>query len=227
MHLLRILLASVSLFLVTANAGGAPNAPRSGVEYTTLAKPVRTDSGKKVEVVEFFMYHCPYCNTFDPLLAAWVKAQGDKIVFRRVHLPYTGAADPEAALYLTLEALGLQDKLHEKVLHAVHGERKRLNQDAPIADWVVGQGVERQRFLDARNSPAVQAKLKRAGREAEEYQIESAPSIVIGGRYLTSPTQASTNMAPSQDPMAPFHATLQVMDALLAKELAAAKGGAK
>src|SRR5476649_1946038 len=66
MRFLRLLLASVAF---AATAGGAYAVePKDGVDYLTLAQPVQADTGKKVEVVEVFMYHCPHCNALDPLL---------------------------------------------------------------------------------------------------------------------------------------------------------------
>jgi len=68
-----------------------------GVDYATLAQPQPVqESGKKVEVIEFFMYHCPVCNALEPAFEEWVRMQGDRITLRRIHYPSTGPADPEA-----------------------------------------------------------------------------------------------------------------------------------
>jgi thiol:disulfide interchange protein DsbA len=53
---------------------------KDGLDYNTVNAP-RPDTGKKVEVLEFFMYHCPHCNALT-VLADWVKKNSDKIVFR-------------------------------------------------------------------------------------------------------------------------------------------------
>ena len=53
-------LALVAAALVTGFANASPAEPRSGAEYITLATPQPTQTvGKKVEVIEFFAYHCP------------------------------------------------------------------------------------------------------------------------------------------------------------------------
>ena len=55
--------ALVAAALVAGFANASPTDPRNGAEYTTLATPQPTQTvGKKVEVVEFFAYHCPACN---------------------------------------------------------------------------------------------------------------------------------------------------------------------
>ena len=96
--------ALLATVLAASTAFASPTDPKNGVEYVTLAQPQPVQAtGKKVEVIEFFMYHCPHCNALEPQLEQWVKKQGDNIVFKRVHLPSSGPNDPEAHLRLTLE----------------------------------------------------------------------------------------------------------------------------
>ena len=47
----------------------------AGKDYMVLRKPVATSApAGKVEVIEFFGYWCPHCNTFDPEFNAWMKS---------------------------------------------------------------------------------------------------------------------------------------------------------
>ena len=129
--------ALIAASLVASTAFASPTNPQNGVEYVTLSTPQPVQAvGKKVEVVEFFAYHCPACYALEPGLNEWVKKNGDKINFRRIHLPFQGAADPEAHLFLTLEAMGKEGEMHAKILNAVHVQRIRLLTDAQIIDWV-------------------------------------------------------------------------------------------
>lgn len=212
---LRFALAAIGL--VSTLAFASPTDPRNGAEYTTLAAKMDVKAAApKVEVVEFFMYHCPFCYEFEPELAAWVKKQGDAIVFRRVHVPYTGAGDPEAHLFLTLEAMGKADTMFAKVEHAVHVERIRLAKDESIIEWVGKNGVDKAAFLAAWNSFGVATALRRLPRLMGEYHVDSAPTLVVNGRFVTSPAQAASRSA-DQSPAAANKAVLTVLDALLAK----------
>ena len=56
MRFLKHLLAAMSLSLVALAASASPADPQNGLDYRTLAKSQQTDSGKKVEVIEFFSY---------------------------------------------------------------------------------------------------------------------------------------------------------------------------
>ncbi|WP_377704593.1 thiol:disulfide interchange protein DsbA/DsbL [Pseudoduganella sp. UC29_71] len=198
-------------------ASASPAVPRDGAEYRTLPSPVAPQAqGKKVEVVEFFMYHCPACNMLEPGLAAWVRKQGDAIQFRRIHVPHTGAADPEAHLFLTLEAMKLDDSMHDKVLHTWHVERKRLKSDEDNLEWAVRNGLDKAQFTAAYTSFGVQTRLRNLEKLVGSYRVEGTPTVVINGRYLTSPSivaESNPNL-PRQSVEA---AAFQVMDALVLK----------
>jgi thiol:disulfide interchange protein DsbA len=214
---MRHLLLALAAALLAGSTLASPTAPRNGVEYTTLdtAQPLEV-SGKKAEVIEFFMYHCPACYALEPALLAWRKQRGDKVAFRRVHLPRQRENDPEARLFVTLEALGMADSLHAKVLQTWHVDRQRLASDADNLAWAVRNGIERARFTDAYNSFGTTTRLRNLPRTAINYQVESTPTIIVDGRYLTTPSMvaaANPGLAPEQV----FNATLQVVDALIAK----------
>src|SRR6476661_2316240 len=195
MRLLRLAAACLLATAVAIPAFASPANPQNGIDYTTLAQPQPVQaSGKKVEVIEFFMYHCPVCNGLEPGFEEWVKKQGDRIQVRRIHMPYTGPNDPEAHLYLTLEALGRLGDMHAKVFDAVHKQRIRLNQDAAIIDWVSKNGIDRSTFLNAWNSFGVLAKLKGLERVINNYKVESVPTIIVDGKYMTSPSMVHDSL---------------------------------
>jgi thiol:disulfide interchange protein DsbA len=216
MRSLRFALLAAALAASTAFA--SPTDPKNGVEYVTLAQPQPVQAtGKKVEVIEFFMYHCPHCHALEPQLAQWVKKQGNNIQFRRMHMPSTGPNDPEAHLHLTLEALGKAEEFQPKVFKAWHEDRLRLNTDAAILDWVTKNGIDRTKFLEAWNSFSVTTKLRRLTQiVTNDYKIDGVPAVVIDGKYQTSPAIVYNSVKGTSEP-ALFQATLQVMDALVAK----------
>ncbi|XYJ09408.1 thiol:disulfide interchange protein DsbA/DsbL [Telluria sp. B2] len=210
-------LALIAASLVASTAFASPTNPQNGVEYVTLAapQPVQT-TGKKVEVIEFFAYHCPACFSLEPGLNEWVKKQGDNIVLRRVHLPFQGPNDPEAHLYLTLEAMGKLNEMHSKIFHAVHVQRVRLMKDEQIIDWVSKNGIDRAKFLETWNSFSVMTKLRRLPQVTNTYQVSGTPTIIIDGKYQTSPGQVAEKLK-INDRNQILQASFQVMDALVAK----------
>ncbi|UTY55830.1 thiol:disulfide interchange protein DsbA/DsbL [Massilia sp. erpn] len=222
MRYLRFMLAAATLAFSAAGASAAE--PMNGTEYKVLDTPVRNDTGAKVEVIEFFMYSCPHCNSLEPLMADWVKKQGDKIAFRRIHFPAMGEKDPQAHAYLTLEAMGKLEGVHDKIFRAIHVERNRLRTDDAVTDVVVKAGVDKAKYLEYFNSFGVQTKMKRATQLVSSYKVDGAPTIVVDGRFVTSPAQVGR---PGQPEMVSMQNTLTVLDYLVAKAAAEKKAGKK
>lgn len=221
MRSLRFALVAASLAVSTAFA--SPTDPKQGAEYTVLAQPQPSASvGKKIEVIEFFMYHCPHCQALEPILEQWVKKENGNIVFKRMHLPYQGANDPEAHLFLTLEAMGKSEELQPKVMAAVHDmvmrQRSETIPEQMILDWATKQPeIDKAKFLATWNSFGVITKLHRLlAIASNNYKVDSTPTIVVDGKYMTSPAMVGTTVQVNSEQQL-FQATLQVVDALIAK----------
>lgn len=210
------LLAAASLSFVAFAAGASPANPVNGVDYRTLDKAQPTESGKKVEVIEFFWYACPHCNAFEPSLEAWVKKERNNIAFKRVPVAFRDSFIPQQKLYYALEAMGKLEELHPKIFHAIHVEHKSLDTDAAITDFVVKQGVDKNKFLELYNSFGVQTKVRRARQLQVDYNIDGVPTVAINGRYMTSPSIVGASIG-NQSEAALHAATLQVMSWLVNK----------
>jgi thiol:disulfide interchange protein DsbA len=197
--------------------GAGATEPQDGAGYLTLAPPQPTDSGRKVEVIEFFAYYCPHCYAFEPVLAAWVRRQGDNIVFRRVHVPRDVHVAPQQRLFFTLKAMGLLEQYHDKVFAAMHVDRLRLDSDEQVFDWIAKNGIDRARFIDTYRSFGIQQRLRRADAMMDAYRVDRWPVVVIDGRFLTSPSHASENTAAALTEAQQQQRALQVMDTLVAR----------
>jgi len=205
------------LGFVAAGASASVTAPQIGAEYQVLPRPQPAESGKKVEVIEFFGYFCPHCNILDPVLTEWVKKQGDKIVFKRVHVDFSESTLPQQRLFATLEAMGKLDQLHSKVFYAMHVDRQRLGSDAEVLDFAVKQGLDKQKFLDTYNSFSVRSKLGRSKQLQEAFNITGVPTFAVEGRYITSPSIVGQTMGRPVTEPEQNQASLQVLDWLVAK----------
>jgi thiol:disulfide interchange protein DsbA len=217
-----LVLSAVALSSVSASA--SPAEPKNGVEYKTLPTPQPVDSGKKVEVMEFFDYACPHCYALDPSLTAWVKKQGDNIAFKRTHISRTGTELPQQKMFYTLEAMGLMNEaLNAKIFAEMHVNRNRMNRDELVFDFIAKQGIDRQKFSDTYRSFGVQGRIRKATALMEAYGVDSWPMFAIDGKYVTSPTMADEGVKAAKTE-ADLHAQgLQVMDFLVAKAKAEKK----
>jgi thiol:disulfide interchange protein DsbA len=221
MRLIQQLLCTLGLAFVAMGAAASPAQPVEGKDYVTLAQPQATDSGKKVEVLEFFWYACPHCYALESDLENWVKKKGEAINFKRVPVAFRDSFVPQQKLYYTLEAMNRLDDMHGKVFHAIHVGRNPLDTDKRVIEFVTSQGMDRQKFLDTYNSFSVMSKVQQAKKLQSAYQVDGVPLIAVGGRYKTSPAMLSKSVG-NQPPAVLHAATLQVVDNLIQK---AASGG--
>ena len=227
MRILKYVLSTLMLSAValsSMSASASPADPKNGVEYKTLPTPQPVDTGKKVEVIEFFDYACPHCYALDPSLTAWVKKQGDNIVFKRVHISRTGTDLPQQKMFFTLEAMGLMNEaINTKIFTEMHVNRNRMNRDELAFDFIAKQGIDRQKFIDAYRGFGVQGRVRKATAMMDAYGVDSWPMFAIDGKYVTSPSMSDEG-SKSATTEAQLHAPgLQVMDVLVAKAQAEQK----
>ena len=189
----RFSTATLSLVAVAAllpNVGAAQGGPAEGRDFTRIDPPQPTAAPGKVEVIEFFSYACPHCNTFEPALASWAQRLPADVTFRRVPVPFLMNAENFQRTYYALEATGEIEKMQQKIFTAVHVEKMRLDSPEAIAALVARSGGDAAKFLAAFKSFSVANAVTRAKKMTADYKMGSVPAIVVQGRYLTSPSQA-------------------------------------
>lgn len=193
-------LSAASVAAVATLAGALPVAAqaqaaayKSGKDYLTLDKPAPTEtSAGQVEVVEFFWYNCPHCNSFEPMFEAWAKKVPKDVTIRRAPVAFRADFEPQQRLYFVIEAMGRLDDLHGKVFHAVHVERQTLNTVEQISAWMEKQGIPKAKFMEMYNSFSVSTKARKSTQLQDGYALDGVPALGINGRYFTSGTQAQT-----------------------------------
>lgn len=167
----------------------APAAPVEGKQYKPLAKPQATPAGK-IEVIEFFWYGCVHCNAFAPTMKAWAARQKSDVVIRRIPVAFGPEYLPHNQIYYALESMKKLDTMHEKVFHAVFVDRKEMLDIKEIADVMAKNGLDRKQFLAAYNGFYAVNSAQRAPALVDNYDIKGTPSVVIQGKYMTSPAMA-------------------------------------
>ena len=168
----------------------AQGAPVEGRDYARLAQPLAMPATGKVEVVEFFGYWCPHCNSFEPTLDAWARKLPADVTFRRVPVAFSAPQEPYAKIFFALEAMGLLEQMHRKVFAAIHVQRQHLEKDSEILAFMTANGVDAAKFSETYKSFTVASKFKQARQLADAYRIDSVPTLGIHGRFFTSPSLA-------------------------------------
>ena len=207
-HFSTLAAASLGLGLTRfANAQG----PITSQDYKPVATPVATTApAGQVDVVEFFSYACPHCFELEPTLQAWLQRKPPEIRFRRSPVPFMFNHENFQRLYFALDALGQADAMQKKVFDAVHVEHQRLDKPDDIAAFMTRNGVDAKRFMALFTSFGIRTKVQQGNQMMETFGVDSVPTVVVAGQWMTSPGLAKTE-----------ERTTQVIEFLAAK----ARGG--
>ena len=206
--ILSAALVTASLFGMTAQAADVPL--EAGKTYVELTNPVPVSVPGKIEVVELFWYGCPHCYAFEPTINPWAEKLPSDVNFKRIPAMFGGPWDAHGQLFLTLEAMGVEHKVHNAVFDAIQKQGKRLTKPDEMADFVATQGVDKDKFLATFNSFAIQGQIKQAKELAHKYGVQGVPTLIVNGKYRFD---LGTAGGPE--------AVLNVADQLIAKERAA------
>ncbi|MDI3274254.1 thiol:disulfide interchange protein DsbA/DsbL [Pseudomonas sp. MDT1-16] len=172
-------LVAASLFgMNAAQAAEAPAAP-----YVELSKSVPVAVPGKIEVVELFWYGCPHCYAFEPVINPWVEKLPSDVNFVRIPAMFGGPWDAHGQMFLTLEAMGVENKVHAAVFNAIQKEHKKLVDKDEMADFLATQGVDKDKFLATFDSFAIKGKIVQAKELAKKYEISGVPTMVVNGKY--------------------------------------------
>ncbi|MBU3693658.1 MAG: thiol:disulfide interchange protein DsbA/DsbL [Rhodocyclaceae bacterium] len=189
MIVLQRLVGHLTLMATLFLAGAATAAPVEGKDYVAVPLPQAQAAGSgKIEVTEFFWYGCPHCFALEPKLAAWLANQPKDVQFRRVPAVLAAHWQPMAKAFYALDATGTD--LHAKIFNAIHLEKFNLDDEKTFLQWVGKQGADSAKVGDAYRSFGVQSKVQAARQMNVNFGLTSVPSLVVAGKYMTSPSMA-------------------------------------
>ncbi len=199
-------LAAALLLVAALPAAAQTTTPEEGRDYLRLKNPVPVETGKKIEVIEFFSYGCPHCGEFEPILQNWLKTLPADVAFRRVPVSFQDKWVPLGKEYYTLDALGEESRLSPEMFKEIHGKGAPMWNEKTFFDWAAAHGIDRKKVEDMYNSFAMSGKMNRSLQTAKAYNIQSVPTIIIDGKFIVSTEKVGSHAA-----------MIPVMDALIAK----------
>jgi thiol:disulfide interchange protein DsbA len=172
---------------------GAADQP-SPLPYRDLERNSNCAETRKRRIVieEFFTYDCASCSTLDKELVNWRRALPSNVQLVRVPATYNALARLHAEAFYTAKRLDKLDQLDGVLYEAVQRDGRGLSTVEALATLFAGLGVEPQAFASVFNSPEVYVDVERAAHLNDRYGVMSAPALVVGGRYLTTPEIAGS-----------------------------------
>ena len=160
-------------------------------KYVQISTEKQQDS-KDIIIYEFFWYGCPHCFNLEPTMdriEADLK-KDTKILKVPVALRESWVA--HAKLYYALEQMDKIDDMHNLIFEEIHIENNRLVTEEQIVSFLGQHGIDTSEFLEKFNSFGTEARIKKSSNLARKYQINSVPTIIVNGRYLTSGSYVSS-----------------------------------
>lgn len=163
----------------------------AGKDYVELSVQDKIE-GDNIIVREFFWYGCPHCYHLEPHVQAWEKTKADDVTFLRTPAPLNPIWEANARGYYAAQALGLADKSHSALMHAIHEKNQRLFSKNTLADFYASLGADKAAFKTHYTSPDVDKKIDLARSAAFRYKLTGVPAIVVQGRFVVKGTNEKT-----------------------------------
>ena len=154
-------------------------------KYAQISTEKQTESDQII-IYEFFWYGCPHCFNLEPTMDR-IEADLDrdaKVV--KVPVALRDSWLPHAKLYYSLSQMDMIDNVHNLIFEEIHIENNRLDNEDVMAQFLGKNGIDTNDFREKYNSYGTEARIKKASNLARKYQINSVPTIVVNGKYLTS-----------------------------------------
>ena len=162
----------------------------AGTHYEVIDKPVKTETGDKVEVRELFWYYCPHCFNVEPVLEDWVSKLPANTQFVRQPAVFSDRWMNGAIFYYVLEQLGEVNRLHSELFDAIHVHQNRFIDQEDFVDWLADHGVDKAKANAAFKSFSVHVKVSKSKLNTVKYGTSGVPVLIIDGKYWTDATHA-------------------------------------
>ena len=76
---------------------------------------------------------------------------------------------------------------------AIHANGQPLWDDKTFLDWAASKGLDRAKVAGVYTSFGIDSKMKRATALAQAYNIQSVPTVVVDGKFITSSDRVGTH----------------------------------
>jgi len=165
-----------------------------GKDYKLISNPQASNSGNKIEVLEFFFYGCSHCFHLHPELTAWEKKMPKDVALTFVPTIFNSNWEPMAYTYYALEVLGKNHDLHNDLYDAWNVKNTDLSDESKITPFVVQRGVDGKKFGEAYHSFGVQSKIMRSKQLTQTYNIRGTPTLIVDGKYAITGLQPADSI---------------------------------
>ncbi len=163
---------------------------QEGKHYVEIFPEMQTDSAPgKVEVVELMWLGCPHCYSLEPRMLKYKKNHPDFVEFKQIPAMLNPSWAADANIFYIAEILDPsgEKELVTQIFQAIHDQKRRLRNPDAAKRFFVQLGYTSEQVDKAKSSMLFQSKIKRAQEVSNSSQATSVPTVIINGKYRTSP----------------------------------------
>ncbi|MGB0848573.1 MAG: thiol:disulfide interchange protein DsbA/DsbL [Thiolinea sp.] len=165
-----------------------------GIHYGIVSPPVSTQAEEgKIEVMEIFWYGCPHCYNLEPTIHEYLKQKPENVTFNRVPAMLSPKWSFHGKLYYIGQMLDADGSkgVHDKIFEALHKQRRRIENDDQLRRFFKGLGYKKKDVDTAMKSMELKSQLEYAREITAKSGLDSVPTLIVNGKYLTSPSMVS------------------------------------
>jgi thiol:disulfide interchange protein DsbA len=177
---------------------------KENVDYKIVDSKVSLPHhNNKLNVTEFFSYHCGHCFLLSPYLETW-KNSHPNVDFNQMQVVWGNYFTTYAKINATINTMN-KPYLNNVIFKAVQEDSKNLEDDAVLQD-VLKNNLSKSdytQFMGIYGSFSISTKPNEYKKYSEAFDVKETPLVIVDNRYVILPA------APDR--------LMKVMDAVVAK----------
>lgn len=188
---IRALLLTTTVLLMPFSILADSANYKEGEQYEpTPQRMAKNTTDEQIEVIELFSYSCPHCFTLEPQIMQWKETLPENVTFTQVPAIFRDSWLQLARVFYAAQVTGDSERLHKALFNGIHIDKRRLDTEERLLDFVAEQGIDREAFAETMNSFTVKTNVKKALVVSQTAGVSGVPSVIIDGRYHTDAPKA-------------------------------------
>lgn len=161
-----------------------------GRDYIELSNPAIVTNQGTTDVAAFFWYPCWPCAEFEEYLTDWESTLDSNVMVTRIPAIWSSSMRFHARAFYTAQLLEVTSASHRLFYTAFDRENPTVRNEEDLQRFFESLGVSASEFYFAYESDTVETLLQQAEALNRAYQVQSTPTIYVGGRFSISPANA-------------------------------------
>ena len=184
----NLLLSILCILPIFSFAVGTQLPIKENVDYRVITPKVLLPSHhNKINVTEFFSYHCVHCAVMDHKLAEWSSIHKN-VDFNQIQVVWGNYFITYAKINATINIMNRSD-LNSVIFKAVQEDRNNVEDEAVLKDVLQKKlnSKDYNNFMTIYGSFSVSTKPNEYRKYSEAFDVQETPLIVVDNRYIINP----------------------------------------